>query len=140
MLIPSGHTDTNASFQVGQAAVGALDQILRNLFADDDLVRSHFLHVGATSPAGHAKAMPLALSELAADRAGDYWGLLHHQEHELDTVDAFCAVLQQFLRKDWPMGRYSWPLISSSSEHQRERILFAFPRHVIQVVAHHTYN
>jgi len=89
LLIPSGHTDTNASFQVGQAAVGALDQILRNLFADDDLVRSHFLHVGATSPAGHAKAMPLALSELAADRAGDYWGLLHHQEHKLDTVDAF---------------------------------------------------
>ena len=72
-----------------QAAIGALNQFLCDLFADDDLVRAYFLQVGSTSPAGHAPTMPLDLCERAADRAGTYSGLLHHHERELAAVAAF---------------------------------------------------
>jgi hypothetical protein len=42
-----------------QVAIGALHQFLHDLFADDDLVKAYFPHVGATSAAGHAPTMPL---------------------------------------------------------------------------------
>ena len=69
--------------------VGNGAQEVRDLFADDDLVKAYFLHVGATSAAGHAPTMPLDLSERAAERAGTYWGLLHRHEREVAAVAAF---------------------------------------------------
>lgn len=72
-----------------QAAIGALNQFLCDLFADDDLVRAYFLQVGSTSPAGLAPTMPLDQCERAADRAGSYWGLQHRHERELAAVAAF---------------------------------------------------
>ena len=72
-----------------QVAIGALHQFLYDLFAEDDLVKAYFLHVGAATEAGHAPTMPLDLSERAADRAGQYGGLMHRHERELAAVAAF---------------------------------------------------
>ena len=72
-----------------QVAIGALHQFLNDLFAEDDLVKAYFLHVGAATEAGHAPTMPLDLSERAADRAGQYGGLMHRHERELAAVAAF---------------------------------------------------
>ena len=72
-----------------QVAIGALQQFLHDLFAEDDLVKAYFLHVGAATEAGHAPTMPLDLSERAADRAGQYGGLMHRHERELAAVAAF---------------------------------------------------
>lgn len=72
-----------------QVAIGALHQFLYDLFAEDDLVKAYFLHVGAATEVGHAPTMPLDLSERAADRAGQYWGLMHRHECELAAVAAF---------------------------------------------------
>ena len=72
-----------------QVAIGALHQFLYDLFAEDDLVKAYFLHVGAATEVGHAPTMPLDLSERAADRAGQYWGLMHRHERELAAVAAF---------------------------------------------------
>lgn len=70
-------------------AIGALNQFLCNLFADDDLVRAYLLNVIAMSPAGLPPLMPLDLCESAADRAGAYTGLLHRHERDLAAVAAF---------------------------------------------------
>ena len=72
-----------------QVAIGALHQFLYDLFAEDDLVKAYFLHVGAATEAGHAPTMPLDLSERAADRGGQYGGLMHRHERELAAVAAF---------------------------------------------------
>ena len=72
-----------------QVAIGALHQFLYDRFAEDDLVKAYFLHVGAATEAGHAPTMPLDLSERAADRAGQYGGLMHRHERELAAVAAF---------------------------------------------------
>ncbi len=70
-----------------QVAIGALQQFLHDLFAEDDLVKAYFLHVGAVP--GNVPTMPLDLSARAAERAGTYWGLLHRHERELAAVAAF---------------------------------------------------
>jgi hypothetical protein len=70
-----------------QVAIGALQQFLHDLFAEDDLVKAYFLHVGAVP--GNVPTMPLDLSARAAERAGKYWGLLHRHERELAAVAAF---------------------------------------------------
>ena len=72
-----------------QAAIGALNQFLYDLFADDDLVKAYFLHVGNMHPAELAPTMPLDLSDRAADRAATYSGLVHHHERQLAAVAAF---------------------------------------------------
>ena len=73
-----------------QTTIGALNQFLCDLFADDDLIKAYLLQVGATSSsAGVAPTMPLDLSERAADWAGTYSGLLHRLEREVAAVAAF---------------------------------------------------
>lgn len=72
-----------------QTAIGALNQFLYDLFADDDLVKGYFLHIGTLPPAGLAPTMPLDLSERAADRAATHAGLVHHHERQLAAVAAF---------------------------------------------------
>ncbi len=69
------------------AAQGALNEFIRNLFGDDDLVRA-YLHPVAT-PAGKPAIMPLDLCERAANQASRYPGLLHRHERELAAVAAF---------------------------------------------------
>jgi hypothetical protein len=69
------------------AAQGALNEFIRNLFGDDDLVRA-YLHPVAT-PAGQPATMPLDLCERAANQARRYPGLLHRHERELAAVAAF---------------------------------------------------
>ena len=63
------------------AAQGALNAFIRNLFGDDGLVRA-YLHPVAT-PAGEPATMPLDLCERAANQASRYPRLLHCHEREL---------------------------------------------------------
>lgn len=69
------------------AAQGALNAFIRNLFGDDGLVRA-YLHPVAT-PAGEPATMPLDLCERAANQASRYPRLLHRHERELAAVAAF---------------------------------------------------
>ena len=69
------------------AARGALNAFIRNLFGDDGLVRA-YLHPVAT-PAGEPATMPLDLCERAANQASRYPRLLHRHERELAAVAAF---------------------------------------------------
>ncbi len=108
-----------------QTVIGALNQFLCDLFADDDLVKAYLLHVGATSPAGLAISMPLDLSERAADRAGTYSGLLHRLEHELAAVAAFVQLCGFYwCARQQALSGYSGP-VAVSPRIYRSRIAVA---------------